>query len=333
MSDRDVYDITIIGGGPAGLFAAFYAGLRDMRTRIVDSLDQLGGQLIALYPEKFIYDVAGFPAVLARTLAAELIRQAMQYRPAVNLGESVLDLKRTNDGDLELRTTGGTYLSRSLLIAAGVGALAPKKLAQFAAYEGRGLHYFIQDLGVFRRKRVLVVGGGDSAVDWALNLQRVTDDVTLIHRRDVFRAHEDSVRKLHSSGTAVRTFHELKTISGDERVESVVIFDTRGGREETLAVDAVLINIGFVTSLGPIAEWGLTLDRGGVVVSRTMETNLPGVFAAGDIASYPGKLKLIATGFGEATTAVNFAKVYLEPGSSAFPGHSTTLVPRKRRSL
>jgi ferredoxin/flavodoxin---NADP+ reductase len=331
-ADSGIADLTIVGGGPTGLFAAFYAGMREMHTRIVDSLDQLGGQLTALYPEKLIYDVPGFPAVLAKTLAAELARQALQYHPEVALNEQVQDLVRR--GDLwELHTDRGEHISRTILISAGGGAFTPKRLPpEIDQYEGRGLSYFVRDLEEFRRRQILVIGGGDSAVDWALNLLRVTDQVTLIHRRDGFRAHEDSVHKLHASPVNVRTFYELKRLSGEPEVRSATIFDNRTMAEETIPVDAVLVNIGFVSTLGPIRNWGLAMESGSIVVNSRMETNLPGVFAAGDIASYPGKLKLIATGFGEAAIAANHAKVFIDPESSSFPGHSSTLVPKKRRA-
>lgn len=327
-------DVTIIGGGPTGLFAAFYAGLRGMRTKIIESLDHLGGQLTTLYPEKFIYDVAGFPAVLAKTLTAELIRQAAQYQPEIILNERVNHLRRLDAETIELVTEGGRHYSRTVVITAGGGAFSPKRLPgrEYAAYEGRGLHYFITDLQQFRGKEMVVLGGGDSAVDWALNLKRVTDRITLVHRRDQFRAHEDSVSKLYASGVEIRTFHELKALHGEGRVEAVTLYDNRTMAETTLPADAVLVNIGFASTLGPIHEWGLTLDRDGIVVTSKMETNLPGIFAAGDVVSYPGKLKLIATGFGEAAIAVNHAKVFIDPESDSFPGHSSTTVPKQRKA-
>lgn len=331
--EETVFDVTIIGGGPTALFAAFYAGLRGMSTKIIESLDHLGGQLTALYPEKFIYDVAGFPAVLAKTLAAELIRQAMQYQPEVVLNAQVRSLTRCDESTLELKTDDETHRTRTVVVAAGGGAFAPKRLPgrEYDHYEGRGLYYFVRDLAEFRGLRILIIGGGDSAVDWALNLQRVTSQITLIHRRDKFRAHEDSIVKLNSSGVDVRTFHELKGLQGADGVEAATIYDNRTGAEQTLAVDAVLVNVGFVSTLGPIRDWGLTLDEEGIVVNSRMETNLPGVFAAGDIVSYPGKLKLIATGFGEAATAVNHARAFIDPESSVFPGHSSTIVPKLRK--
>jgi thioredoxin reductase (NADPH) len=221
-----------------------------------------------------------------------------------------------------------------VLIAAGAGSFTAKRLPnrEFDVYEGRGLHYSVSGIMDFEDKDVLVVGGGDSAVDWALNLQRVAASITLIHRRDKFLAHEDSVQKLLASDAEVRLFRELHGIEGNGRVERAILADSRTGEHESLEVDAILVNFGFVSTLGPIREWGLRLEGEGIVVDSMMRTSLPGVFAAGDVASFPGKLKLIATGFGEAATAVNHAKVFIDPGSKSFPGHSSTIVPRQRQT-
>lgn len=330
----DLFDVIIVGGGPAGLFGAYYAGLRGMRPLIVDSLEQLGGQLTTLYPEKYIYDVAGFPAILARALVEQLVQQAMQYNPAVVLNEQVRHLTQRDEHVLEVETDKGAYRGLSVVICAGAGSFTPKRLpgVNCQEYEGRGVSYFVKDMETCRDKRMLIVGGGDSAVDWALNLLRVTDKITLIHRLGHFRAHEDSVQKLHESPVTIRTFHELKAVHGNTHVESATIFDNRTGQEDHLEVDGVLINIGFSTTLGPIHDWGLTMDKEGIVVSSKMETNRPGVYAAGDVVSYPGKLKLIATGFGEAAIAVNHAKAFIDPKSKSFPGHSSTLVPKQREA-
>ncbi len=329
-----LFDLTIIGGGPTGLFAAYYSGLRGMRTKLIESLDHLGGQLTTLYPEKFIYDVAGFPAVLAKTLSAELVRQAVQYQPTIVLNEQVQHLVRRDEHTLELQTEQGTHYSRAVVVTAGGGAFTPKRLPgrEYQQYEGRGLHYFITELMAFRGKQIVVIGGGDSAVDWALNLRRVTDRIMVVHRRDKFRAHEDSVAKLYASGAEIHTFHELKALHGRERVEAATLYDNRTMEEVKVPADAVLVNIGFVSTLGPMHKWGLTMDKDGIVVTSKMETNLPGVFAAGDVVSYPGKLKLIATGFGEAAIAVNHAKVFIDPESDSFPGHSSTIVPKQRKA-
>lgn len=322
---EEIFDVTIIGGGPTGLFAAFYAGVRDMKTKIIDSLPQLGGQLAELYPEKYIYDVAGFPKIRAKELVERLIEQAFQYHPEVCLNEQVQDLRKREDDLFELRTNRRTHLSRAVIITAGIGSFTPRPLPAEGAkrFEGRGVYYFIDNLEKFRNQSVLVVGGGDSAVDFALMLEPVAKQVTLIHRRDQFRAHEDSVKKLFASRVDVKTFYELKQVQGEEAVEGVTIVHNKTGETIDLPVQAIISGLGFSASLGPILNWGLKMEDNAIVVNSKMETNIPGVYAAGDIVTYPGKLKLIATGFGEAPTAVNNAKTYLDPKAKLFPGHSS----------
>ena len=319
-------DLAIIGAGPTGLFSTFYAGLRRMSVKLIDSLDILGGQLTTLYPEKYIYDVAGFPQILAKDLAANLVQQAMHYAPTICLGEQVTSLDYDEAArQYTIQTSRASHLARTVLIGAGVGAFSPKTLPlpNASGYEGHGLHYFVKEVSAFGQKRVLIVGGGDSAVDWANMLAPVAQKVTLIHRRDQFRAHEDSVVQMMKSPVHVRTFYELKSLGGDGELSQATIYDNRTKQEETLDVDAVLVNIGFHNTLGPIKQWGLILEGNAIRVDSMMQTNRPGIFAAGDIATYPGKLKLIATGFGEACVAVNFAKHYLDPSASIFPGHSS----------
>jgi thioredoxin reductase len=321
----DVYDITIIGGGPVGLFAAYYAGFRTLRTKILESLDALGGQITALYPEKLIYDVAGFPRITGRALVDNLVEQAMQYHPTVCTGETVTRLTREADGTLRLETSRGTHLTRVILVTAGIGAFHPKtfKKPEIDAFDGKGLYYFVKSFQDFKGKRVLIVGGGDSAVDWANGLLGTARAITLIHRRDQFRAHEDSVQKMLSSPIDVKVFYELRRLEGDGRVERAVIYQNKTNADETIGVDAVIASLGFLSTLGPIREWGLQLEDDCIKVTTRMETNLPGVYGAGDIVTYPGKVKLIATGFGEAATAVNNAARYLNPKASVFPGHSS----------
>ena len=322
----DSYDITILGGGPVGLFAAYYAGFRSLRTEIVESLNALGGQVTALYPEKWIYDVAGFPKIVGRQLIDNLVEQAMQYRPAVSLGETVQSLTALQDGTLRMTTERGTHLTRAVLITAGIGAFHPKtfKNPRIDGFDGRGLYYFVRSFQEFKDKRVLIVGGGDSALDWALGLLGIARSITLIHRRDQFRAAEDSVQKMLHSPIHVKTFYELRSLEGAERVERAVIYENRSRAEETIDVDAVIASLGFLSTLGPIQEWGLELEHDSIRVDTRMETNRRGVYAAGDIVTYPGKVKLIATGFGEAATAVNNATTYLNPKASIFPGHSSS---------
>ena len=324
----DTSDLAIIGGGPTGLFAAFYAGLRQMSVTIIDSLESLGGQLVTLYPEKYIYDVAGFPRVLAKDLATNLIEQAMQYHPRACLGEQVATLDFDEQSRrYTIHTSKADRPARAILIAAGVGSFAAKTLPlpNAAQFVGRGLHYFVKSIDVFANQRVLIVGGGDSAVDWANMLAPVAANVTLIHRRDQFRAHEDSVKKMRQSRVDIKTFHELKSIDGNAHLETATIFDNRSKAEQRLEVDHVLVNIGFESTLGPIGKWGLEIEGGQIKVDSMMQTNRPGIFAAGDVATFPGKLKLIATGFGEACIAVNFAKHYLDPTANIFPGHSSNM--------
>jgi len=321
----ELFDLTIVGAGPVGLFAAFYAGMRGMRVKVVDSLAEVGGQLSALYPDKYIYDMAGFPKVLARDLVNQMAAQAMQFSPTICLEEKVTTLA-TLVGGFELGTEKGRiHRTKTVMLTAGVGAFAPRKLenAEFARFEGQGLHYVIPNLKIFEGRRILVVGGGDSAVDWALHLEEIAKEVTLIHRRDSFRAHEDSVRKLNASSARVLLFHELKDLQGEGRIARAVVYDNRSKEETTIEVDDVVVNFGFIANLGPIRTWGLALEKISLVVNQQMETNIPGVMAAGDITTYPGKLKLIVTGVGEAAMAVCTAKMRCDPKASYFPGHSS----------
>lgn len=327
MSDREIFDLTIIGGGPTGLYGAFYAGLRQMKTKILDSLPELGGQLSALYPEKYIYDVGGFPKILAKDLVHQLVDQALQYEAQVCLDEKVVQLKRQEDGLIELTTDKGTHWTKTVLIAAGVGAFIPRKMdvPRIEELVNKGIQYFVNDTTRFVGKRIVIVGGGDSAFDWALALGEKAASCLQIHRSDRFRAHEDTVQKVLESKVDVRTFYELKAIHGEHHLEAVTIFDNRTGVEEIIPCDSLLLNIGFLTNLGPIKEWGLNIKGNAILVDTTMMTNIPGVYAAGDICTFNGKLKLIATGMGEAGTAANFAKTFIDPDAKAFPGHSSDM--------
>lgn len=323
---EDVYDLTIIGAGPTGLYGAFYAGMRELKTKIIDALPEVGGQLTALYPEKYIYDAPGYPKVIAKDLVKYLYEQAIQWNPSICLDERVLSLKRREDGVLVLTTSKGEHLSKSIVIAAGVGAFAPNKLVAEGVekFEGNCVHYFVKEKAAFEGKRLLIVGGGDSAVDWALNLPGTASAITLIHRRDEFRAHESSVNQLRaSSDVRILTPYEVKMVEGNGQIERVVIVNNKSKEEEALSVDAILVNIGFKADIGPIREWGLELEKRGILVNNRMETNIPGVFAAGDIAAEEVKMNLIATGYGQAAMAVNVAKHYVDPKASIFPGHSS----------
>ncbi|TCS83126.1 NAD(P)/FAD-dependent oxidoreductase [Tepidibacillus fermentans] len=323
VHDEKVYDITVIGGGPAGLFATFYAGMRGASVKLIEAMPQLGGQLTALYPEKYIYDVAGFPKVLASELVKRVEEQAMQFNPTVCLDEKVENVEKNGDGIFVLTTSKGTHLSKAVIITAGIGAFEPRRLDVEGAekYEKTNLHYFVSDMEVFRDRRVLVFGGGDSAVDWALMLENIAKEVTIIHRRDKFRAHEHSVEKLYASKVNVIVPRVITKLEGNEKIERVTIATPKGEEEQVIEIDDLIVNFGFVSSLGPIANWGLEIKNGAIVVDSTMKTNIDGIYAAGDIATYEGKIKLIAAGFGEAPTAVNNAKHYINPEERIQPVH------------
>ncbi|MBT2682676.1 NAD(P)/FAD-dependent oxidoreductase [Bacillus sp. ISL-37] len=326
--DQKVYDITIIGGGPAGLFTAFYGGMRQASVKIIESLPQLGGQLSALYPEKYIYDVAGFPKVRAQELINNLKEQMAKFEPATALEQSVEKLEKLEDGTIKLTTDKEVHYTKSVIITAGNGAFQPRRLEleSAAQYEGKNLHYFIDDLNQFAGQKVAVLGGGDSAVDWALMLEPIAEQVTIVHRRDKFRAHEHSVENLQNSKVDIKTPYVPTELVGDgEKISQIVLKDANGEDSVAVDVDAVICNFGFVSSLGPIKEWGLEIEKNSIVVNSKMETNIPGVYAAGDICTYEGKVKLIATGFGEAPTAVNNAKSYMDPKAKTQPLHSSSM--------
>jgi ferredoxin/flavodoxin---NADP+ reductase len=330
-------DITIIGGGPTGLFAAFYAGLRGVSARIIDSLPDLGGQLMALYPEKYIYDVGGIPRILARDLAKELVEQGLQFGADVRLEEQVQDLKHEADGSFVINTNKEAYPTKTILIAAGKGAFAPRSL-ECPGYDdllGKGVTYHVKDPAEYHGKKILVVGGGDSAVDWVLNLKGKAARLILIHRRDGFRAHAHSMKLLReavdSGEIELLTHKEVRSIDGQVCVSGVTIFDNRTNEETHFDVDAIIALIGFKPDLGPLASWGLTFEKHSIKVNNLLETNLPGVYAAGDIATYEGKLELIATGFSEAAMAVNHAVHRINPTARYNPGHSTNLKIFKER--
>lgn len=334
-SHHDQYDITIIGGGPTGLFAAFYAGMRQMKVKIIESLPQLGGQLSILYPEKYIYDVAGFPKVKAQALVDNLIEQAMQFEPTVILGQSVQTVDKLSDASFKLTLANGEeHFSKTILITAGVGAFKPRLLEVPGSerYEGYNLHYYVDDMNQFQDKKVVICGGGDSAVDWALMLEDIAKEVTIVHRRDRFRAHEHSVEKMLNSRVNVKTPFAVVDLKGNaDYIEDVIIQEVKGEETETISVDALIVNYGFVSNLGPIKDWGLEIERNSIVVNTKMETNIKGIYAAGDVTTYEGKVKLIATGFGEAPTAVNNAKTYIDPKARTQPLHSTSIMAEENK--
>ncbi|MDH3238255.1 MAG: NAD(P)/FAD-dependent oxidoreductase [Deltaproteobacteria bacterium] len=314
----EMYDVTIVGAGPVGLYATYYAGLRDCRTKLIETYPHLGGRLISMYPEKEIFDVAGHTRILARDLVTELAKQAMQYRPTVVLNERVTGLRIRGERVIELSTPKGSHYSQTVAIAAGCGAFVPRKLdiPHLSDLEGHGIYYYLPSFEPLRGKKVLIVGGGNSAVDWALSLIDIAAEVTLAHRMYKFDAHEAMVDRLFASKVTVKfPYFALKEVIGEEKVTGAVIWNERSGKEERIEVDAIVLSIGILTNLDPFREWGLNIVGSGIAVSTDMSTNMPGVYAAGDIATYPGKILLISAGAGEAATAVNTAKEYIDAGA------------------
>jgi thioredoxin reductase (NADPH) len=329
LAEEDIFDVTVIGGGPVGLFAAFYAGLRGARVKIVDSLEELGGAVMALYPEKYIYDVAGFPKILGKDLIANQVQQTLAVMETVCLGEKAIKLERLDEANLlRLTTDKAEHWSRTIIIAGGVGAFNPRKLTAPGCerLEGKGIVYFVRSLEVYRDRRVLVVGGGDSAFDWALALEPIAAQVTLIHRTDRFRAHQASIDQVLASRARARTFTEVAEVLGTDSVEGVIYKHAKTGETEQEPVDAIILALGFVADLGPIKEWGLQIQKNKLIVDwLTMGTNIPGVYAAGDIVTYPTKFDLIATGYAEAVTAANHCVHAIHPEKRLEPGHSSNL--------
>jgi ferredoxin/flavodoxin---NADP+ reductase len=328
---NDEVDITILGGGPTGLFALFYAGMRGVSAQIIDALPQLGGQLTALYPEKYVFDVGGFPKILAKEFVQALVEQATQFRGAAHLNQRITGLEAI-DGRFELVSESDRFPTRAIVIAAGIGAFTPRRLPQpaAAAWYGRGIQDVVTDPEDFRGKRVVIIGGGDSAFDWAHQLADRAASLTLMHRSDRFRAHAATIAQVQRAAamgrTEILTFHELQDVLGDNgALRGIVVRETKTKVAREVACDVVLPMLGYVSDLGAVADWGLTLENEEIVVNSQMETGRAGIYAAGDVTTYPGKLKLIVTGFGEAATAVNQAVHWIHPEKKVNPGHSSNM--------
>jgi ferredoxin/flavodoxin---NADP+ reductase len=315
-------DVLIVGAGPAGLFGAYYAGFRGMSVTLVDSLPEIGGQVSALYPEKAILDVAGFPNIKGRELVNELIEQAASASPTYLLDRTAGSLTTDDEGVTMGLDDGTEVRAKVVVITAGIGKFTPRPLPAGDGWEGRGLVFFVPSFDEYVGKDVVIVGGGDSAFDWAHHLEPIASSVILVHRRDAFRAHQATVDAVLAGRTEVITKAQVTALVGDDRVEKVEI-TTNDGEVLVRPAQAVVAALGFIADLTAMKDWGVEFDKRHVKVDTAMRTNLPRVFAAGDITEYDGKVRLIAVGFGEVATAINNAAPLVFPDQGVFPGHSS----------
>ncbi len=338
--EEDIRDLTIVGGGPTGIFAAFQCGMNNISCRIIESMPQLGGQLAALYPEKHIYDVAGFPEVPAAGLVESLWKQTERYNPEVILGETVTRYRKLDDGSFAVTVSSGrVFLSRALLIAAGLGAFSPRKLPQLTNIddlEGRSVFYAVKNVGDFTGKRVVIVGGGDSALDWTVGLLNTAASVTLVHRMHEFQGHGKTAREVldakESGQLEVFLNTEVKSVDIQNGELTAVHLQSKTGKMRQIEADRLLLLIGFKSNLGPLAGWDLALYDNALVVDSHMKTSVDGLYAAGDIAYYPGKLKIIQTGLSDAAMAVRNSLTYIKPGEKIRHTFSSVKMAKEKKN-
>lgn len=327
--EEQIYDLTIIGGGPVGIYGAFYAGMHGMSTKIIDSLPELGGQLATLYPEKYIYDLPGHPKIRAGEMIQQLLVQMNQFKEKIDLvtNTNVQTVEKLEDGTFKICTDHECHYSRSVIITAGNGAFTPRQLDVPNAEEFTNIHYFVSSMDAFKGKEVVIFGGGDSAVDWALMLEGIAKSVKVVHRRDEFRAHASSVEKLKASTVDVLTPYAAKKVEGqDARATTIELNNLDTNETMTVSTDEIIVLFGFISSLGPIKDWDLELDKNALCVNHRQQTSISGIFAAGDACTFDGKIKMITTGFGEVVVAINAAIQYAYPNKVHRHKHSSALV-------
>lgn len=328
-TNQDMYDVTIIGGGPAGLFASFYSGMRELRTKIIEYLPYLGGKVPYFYPEKVIRDIGAIAAATGEEVTAQLVQQARTFDPTIVLGEQVIEMEKKEDQSFKLTSDNGSeHFTKTVIIATGFGTLNSVKLDHPEAvyFEEESLHYTVRKIADYQDKHVLISGGGNSAVDWALELENIAKQVTLIHRRDQFKGLESNVTKLKHSSVNIMTPYEIFDLQGKGgQIAKVKIQQLGGTNQKELYVDRLVVNHGFQINLEPITYWGMEMADGMIAVDSSMQTSIPGVFAIGDIANYPDKLGLIAGAFNEGPIAINHATKIVDPEDQVKPLFSTNL--------
>jgi len=314
----EVRDITVIGGGPTGLAAMFRAGMHEVSARLFESMPMLGGQVSALYPEKYIYDVFGIPEIKASTLIQNLKSQIKNFNHEIHLEETVQKIRcHKGNPNFTVETEQGEFPTNSIVIAGGIGTITPRQLqVKGAEFIKHGIQYAVSKKEDYKEKRVVILGGGDSAVDWALELQPIAESVSIIHRRDEFRAHASTVRRMHyldhRGQMNIFTPFSPFEVTGNESVQSISIKSITG-KIKNIPCDVILVMFGFVSNLGPIGNWNLKIEKKRIRVNQRMETSIKGFFAAGDVVIYDGKIKLISTGFAEAAIAVKSAIEFVNP--------------------
>ncbi|WP_158318845.1 NAD(P)/FAD-dependent oxidoreductase [Robertmurraya kyonggiensis] len=329
---KDLYDVTIIGGGPTGLFTAFYSEMRGLRTKLIEHLPQLGGKVSFFYPEKWIYDVAGLPGVTGTQLIEQLQKQAESLNPTFVLGQNVKQIEKDSEGYFHLHTDQEEHMTKTVIIAAGAGIFNMRKfpLDEAEQYEGKNLHYSIRNIEKFSGKRVAVSGGGSGAVNWAMMVAKFADKVWLINKSDKFHASAEDHEKLLQSNVELKIPYTITNLIGNnDKIESLVLKDENGAVEETLSIDDFIVHHGAQMELGQLAEWDLDFDNNKIPVDAQMATNVEGVYAAGDIVQYPNKRTLIGSGFFEGQTALNSVKLYLEP-SAPRQVYSTVVLGKRK---
>jgi thioredoxin reductase len=316
MAILECYDTIIVGGGPVGLFGAYYAGLRDMSVRLIDRRDELGGQLSAIYPEKWVYDIPGIPAIRGKKLVHNLVEQVAPYSIHTSFNQEVVFIRKNRNNILRIETRQGeVFHAKTVVLCLGMGAHLPRRpeLPNLQEFEGKGVHYGVHSLETFRNKRVVVMGGGDSALDLALTIVDEAKDLVLLHRSDRFNAHEETTKKLYSSNAEIKTFAEIVSIEGTEdHLTHLTIRNSKTGEQCKIPADELIIAIGLLFNLEVLQTWGIAMEGNSIAVDHNRQTSLDGVYAAGDIVTYPGKMKLIGTGTAEVMQAINHAKTYIQ---------------------